>query len=119
MDSNEKLQERRKHPRKKVRVLVRFKDQFLFESFTCDVSLNGLFVLIDTDHILDRLSLELELEFYLEYKLDFMMKAVGIVRRIQGEEVPEEKRGFAIEIKEITGEHRKLLAGIIDEIREE
>ena len=116
MDSNEKLQERRKHPRKKVRVLVRFKDQFLFESFTCDVSLNGLFVLIDTDHILDRLSLELELEFYLEYKLDFMMKAVGIVRRIQGEEVPEGKRGFALEIKEITGEHRKCLDKIIEQI---
>lgn len=119
MDLNEKRQERRKHPRKKVRVLVRFKDQFLFESFTYDVSLNGVFVLVDTDNILDRISLNLELEFYLEYKLHSMMKAVGIVRRIQGEEVPEEKRGFAIEFKEITGEHRKLLAGIIDEIRGE
>ncbi len=28
MDSNEKLQERRKHPRKKVRVLVRFNPEF-------------------------------------------------------------------------------------------
>jgi hypothetical protein len=119
MDSNEKLQERRKHLRKKVRVLVRFKDQFLFESFTCDVSLNGVFVLVDSENVLERLSLDLELEFYLEYKLDSMMKAIGVVRRIQGEEVPEDKRGFALEITEIAGEHRKLLAGIIDKIREE
>ena len=80
MGSNEKRQERRKHPRKKVRVLVRFKDQFLFESFTYDVSLNGVFVLVESENILERLSLGLELEFYLEYKLDAMMKATGTVR---------------------------------------
>jgi hypothetical protein len=118
MDSDDKRQERRKYSRKKVRVLVRFKDQFLFESFTYDVSLNGVFVLVDSDNVLDRLSLDLELELYLEYKLDSMMKAIGIVMRIQGEEVPEEKRGFALEIKEITGEHKELLAGIIEEIKE-
>ncbi len=118
MDSNEKRQERRKHPRKKVRVLVRFKDQFLFESFTYDVSLNGVFVLVDTDNIMDRLSLDLELEFYLEYKLDSMIKAIGMVKRIQSDDTPGDRRGFALEITEITGENRKLLARIIDEIRE-
>lgn len=47
MDLNEKRHDRRKYPRKKVRVLVRFKDFFLFESFTYDVSLNGVFILVD------------------------------------------------------------------------
>jgi len=119
MDSNEKRQERRRYPRKKVRVLVRVKDQFLFESFTYDVSLNGVFVLVDSDDVLERLALDVELEFYLEYKLDSMIKAIGIVRRIQSDDIPGYRRGFALEIKEITGEHRKLLAGIIEELKQQ
>lgn len=116
MDRSEKRYDRRKHPRKKVRVLVRFKDSFLFESFTYDVSLNGVFVLADSDNILDRLSTGIELDFYLEYKLDAMIKARGIVRRIQHEEKPKGKKGFALEITTITQENRTLLNSIIDAI---
>jgi len=73
-----------------------------------------VFVLAHSEDILDRLSLGLEVEFYLEYKLDSIIKAMGIVRRIQYKEKPKGKKGFALEITKITEENRKLLANIID-----
>ena len=116
MSDEEKRKDRRKHPRKKLRVLIKFTEFLIFESFTYDVSLNGVFVLLDSDEIMARVTLGLNLEFYLEYKLDLMIKAMGIVKRIQSEDEPGRPRGFAMGITEMSEDNRLLFEGIVNSI---
>ena len=116
--TGEQRHERRKYPRKKIRILIKYKGDSLYESFTYDASLSGVFVLADSPEIFSFVRLGMELEFFLEYDLDVMIRAEGVVRRIQDKTATWRNRhnGFALEISRITEANKKLLSNIISAI---
>ncbi|MBN2143553.1 MAG: PilZ domain-containing protein [Candidatus Aureabacteria bacterium] len=106
-------EERKKDIRRKIRVICKITDDTLFESVTYDISLTGLFVMVHSPKVLNKICVGMELHFYVEYDFDTMIRLKGIVSRVQRDDPSYEKNGFAIAISEISSDSVHLLKKII------
>jgi hypothetical protein len=118
MNKSQSLQreERKKDLRKKIRVICKLTDDTLFESFTYDISLTGLYVIVHSPRVLNKVCVGMELQFYVEYNLDTMIRLKGLVSRVQRDDPACEKNGFAIAVSEITPENTHLLKQMISSL---
>ncbi|OVE73677.1 hypothetical protein BVX93_01105 [bacterium B13(2017)] len=105
--------DRKKDSQKKIRVIVRLSSEHIYESFAYDISPSGLFVIVKSEKILEKLELNKQLEVYIEYGFDHMLSAKGFITRVQKNNDPHQIKGFAMSFNQISDENKKLLIKMI------
>jgi len=112
LPDGDRKSERRRDPRKKLRVLVKFEIGNLFEGFTHNVSLSGIFVMADPSLLKNQITVGKEIQFFLEYDLDNMIDFYGEIVRLQ-EGTPPAPSGFGVHITRITPDNKLFLSQMI------
>jgi len=101
--------ERKKNLDKKIRVLVRFSEIFLFESFAKDISKSGAFVVVKSKKELRKMAQGKEVTVYLEFDLENMFECRGIITRVHENPSQLEYQGFGLAFANLSNENQLYL----------
>lgn len=86
--------------------------------FSYDISQSGVFIIVNSLNPFKHLITGMELECYIEYNFDKMLKAKGIVSRIikPKDATDQLASGFALAFSEISDDNKDLLEQMINDL---